>query len=138
MEKELASVNLRLKTAEQSLDAAQGKLESQTRELNLQQTKLGELNKEIASRESQLGALDGSLAQTRAALENEKRLRQAAEQKATEHAAAGKSLEQQVDRLSKLHAQLQEQTQHERELIQAYLDTVNKLRSRLSEKRTAT
>lgn len=136
MEKELASTNVRLKTAEQSLATAQGKLESQTRELNLQQTKLGELNKEVASRESRLGALDDSLAQARAALENEKRLRQAADQKAGEHAAARKSLEQQVDHFTKSHAQLQEQNQRERVQIQAYLDTVNKLRGRLSEKRT--
>ena len=137
LQKELDRMNLRFKTAEQSLAAAQGQLESLTRELKLQQTKVGDLSKEVASRDSQLGTLVESLAQTRAALENENGLRQVAEQKVGEHAAARKSLEQQLDHLAELQAQLQDQNQHEREQIQGCLDAVNKLRCRLSQKRTA-
>ncbi len=133
LEKELESINQRLKTTEQSLTAAHGRLESQTRELKLQESKVGDLSKEVASRDSQLNKVVESLDQMRAALENEKGLRQIAEQEASEHAAARQSLEQQVNHF----AELQARNQHDREQVQTYLDTVNKLRSRLNQKRTA-
>ncbi len=136
LEKQLGDVELRLKTAEQSLSAAQGRLESQARELKCQQIKVGDLNKEVASRDGQLGMLAESLAQSRGALENEKGLREVAEQIANEQAAARKLLEQKVKDCVELQAQLEEQNRREREHMQAYLDAVNKLRSRLSQKRS--
>lgn len=135
LEKELDGAKLRLKNAEQSLSAAQGRLESQTRDLKVQQAKVGDLSKEIAARDSQLSTLAESLAQARASLEKEKGLRQVAEQEMTEHAAVRKSLEQQVDHFAELQAQIQQQNQQEREQIQASLETLNRLRSRLSQKR---
>lgn len=130
-----AALQGQVKTLEESLAAAQGRLESQTRELKLQQAKVGELSKEIASRDGQLGTLAESLAQTRAALESERGLRQVTEQKLSEQVASRKSLEQQVDRFAELQAKLEGQYQQERGQIQAYLNTVNKLRGRLSQKR---
>ena len=137
LHKELESANARLKTAEKSLAEAHGQIESQTRELKLQHTKAGELSKEVASRDSQLSKLDESLAQARAELETEKGLRQAAEQKASDDAAVRKSLEQQVNHFAELESRFQDQQQHDREQIQYYFEAVNKMRGRLSQKRTS-
>ena len=131
-----AALQDQVKKLAESLAATQGRLESQTRELKLQEAKVLQLGKEIASRDGQLATLAESLAQTRVALESEKGFRQVTEQKLSEQVAARKSLEQKVDRFAELQAKLQEQYQQEREQIQSYLDTVNKLRSRLSQKRT--
>lgn len=137
MEKELDGANKHFKSAELSLQKANEQIESQARELKQQQAKADALRKEIASKDDQLGKLSGELSQTRAKLENEKELRQAAEQKASDHAAARKLLEQQVTQFSELQSELHDQQQHDREQIQYCFQAVTKLRGRLNQKKSA-
>jgi len=131
LETELHALELRLKTSEQALAASQGRLDSQARELSVHQARIADFQKEVASRDAQLEKMTESLAQARAGMEQEKNLRQAAEQKAGELAAARKTLERQLAQQAQQREQLMKERREEHVQMQAYVGTVNDLRTRV-------
>jgi predicted RNase H-like nuclease (RuvC/YqgF family) len=114
LEKAMQALEVRFRASEQSLAAAQARLESQTQEFSVQQAAIADLKNEVTSREAQLETLAASLARARAAMEQERNLRLAAEQRASNLEDVRKSLECQLSRQAQMRQQLLNERRDER------------------------